>query len=114
MRITDTSLCLLYSSAFFMVCLLVLYQYSAGLLWITVKSVTFLNVLALGEGVLVLFLFKGNISLYWVCQDTRCKNRRDQICGALWQPLVNNRAAENGFKFRVTKKSRFKCFLHQI
>lgn len=66
-----------------MVCLLVLYQYSAGLLWITDKSVTFLSVLAFMGGLgFVLFFFKGDISLYWVCQDTRCENRQDQICGA--------------------------------
>lgn len=66
-----------------MVCLLVLYQYSAGLLWITDKSVTFLSVLAFMGGLGFVFVFfKGDISLYWVCQDTRCENRHDQICGA--------------------------------
>lgn len=43
-----------------MVCLLVLYQYSAGLFWITDKSVTFLSVLAFMGGLgFVLFFLKG-------------------------------------------------------
>lgn len=48
---------------------------------VTVKSVTFLSVLAFMGGLGFVF-FKGDISLYWVCQDTRCENRHDQICGA--------------------------------
>lgn len=54
-----------------MVCLLVLYQYSAGLLWITDKSVTFLSVLAFMGGLgFVLFCFFKGTYLFIGCVRT--------------------------------------------
>lgn len=53
-----------------MVCLLVLYQYSAGLLWITVKSVTFLSVLAFMGGLGFVFVFFKGTYLFIGCVRT--------------------------------------------